>query len=260
MFGWIIYNREDAKKNEKYIKWHIDKFKAEGIELKLIFTDEIDFKFLPSFAVVRAIRPDITKKLEELGVRCFNNGFVSEICNDKAICYKYVSENGIEILPTYYSVDEIKEFPIVIKPKNSHGGDRVKIAENYKELVSIMPLYDDDNYVMQAVASNTGRDVRVYVMGNEIAAAMLRKSEHDFRSNFCLGGSASVYNLNSEEICKVENVIKLFDFDFVGIDFVFNNGKMVFNEIEDVVGSRMLYTYTDIDVVDLYVKYILKRL
>lgn len=259
MFGWIIYNKEDAKRNENYIGWYIDKFKAENIELRLIYTDEIKYNALPDFAIVRTIRPNITKRLESLGVRCFNNSFVSEICNDKAITYKYVSENNIEILPTYYSIDEIKEFPVVIKPKNSHGGDRVNIAESFNELMKLMPLYDGDNFVIQAVASDRGKDVRVYVIGNKIITAMLRESEFDFRSNFCLGGSASVYNLSNDEIKKVEKIISLFDFDFVGIDFVFNNGKIVFNEIEDVVGSRMVYSYTDIDIVDLYIKYILKK-
>ena len=64
---------------------------------------------------------------------------------------------------------------------------------------------------------------------------------------------------SDEEREKVEKVIRLFDFDFVGIDFIFNNGKMVFNEIEDVVGSRMVYTYTDIDIVEMYVDYILEK-
>ena len=31
----------------------------------------------------------------------------------------------------------------------------------------------------------------------------------------------------------------------------------MFNEIEDAVGSRMLYRYTDIDVVELYVAHVL---
>ena len=74
-----------------------------------------------------------------------------------------------------------------------------------------------------------------------------------------MGGRAEVYNLSDEEREKVEKVIRLFDFDFVGIDFIFNNGKIVFNEIEDVVGSRMVYTYTDIDIVEMYVDYILEK-
>lgn len=261
MLGWIIYNKEDAKRNENYIKWYIDKFKEENVELSLIYTDDIEeYTVLPDFAVVRAIRPDITKRLENMGVKCFNNSFVSEICNDKALTYRYVSENEVEILPTYYNINEVKEFPVVIKPKDSHGGDRVNLVENFNELMKLLPLYEENNYVIQAVASDRGKDVRVYVIGNKIVTAMLRESESDFRSNFCLGGRASVYNLINEEIKKVEKVINLFDFDFVGIDFVFNNGKMVFNEIEDVVGSRMVYSYTDIDIVDLYVKYILQKL
>ena len=34
---------------------------------------------------------------------------------------------------------------------------------------------------------------------------------------------------------------------------------MVFNEIDDVVRSRMVYTYTDIDIVEMYVDYILEK-
>ena len=185
---------------------------------------------------------------------------MSEICNDKALTYKYVSERGVEIMPTYYSTEEVKGFPVVIKPKNSHGGDRVNMAESYGELMKLMPLYEGDNYVIQAVASERGKDLRVYVIGNKIITAMLRESKTDFRSNFCLGGQASVYDINSEEIKEVEKITKLFDFDFVGIDFVFDNGKIIFNEIEDVVGSRMVYTYTDIDIVDIYIKYLLTKL
>lgn len=260
MYGWIIYNKDDAKRNENYIGWYKKKLNSAGVSLELVYTDEINYENLPYFAIVRAIRPDITKKLESMGVKCFNNSFVSEICNDKALTYKYVSSNGIKILPTYYTIDKVKKFPIVIKPKNSHGGDRVNMAESYDELKGLMPLYEGDNYVIQDVASDKGKDVRVYVIGNKIITAMLRKSEKDFRSNFCLGGQASVYNLNREELKEVEKIIELFDFDFAGIDFVFNNGKIIFNEIEDVVGSRMVYTHTDIDIVDLYIKHILHKL
>jgi glutathione synthase/RimK-type ligase-like ATP-grasp enzyme len=113
---------------------------------------------------------------------------------------------------------------------------------------------------VQEVANNPGRDVRVYVIGKKIIAAMLRVSETDFRSNFCLGGKAEIYNLNEDEKKLINKIISLFDFDFVGIDFVFNDGKIIFNEIEDVVGSRMLYTHTDIDIAQLFVEYILNNI
>ena len=41
-------------------------------------------------------------------------------------------------------------------------------------------------------------------------------------------------------------------------DFLFKNNQLVLNEIEDVVGCRMVYTYTDIDIAQCYIDYILK--
>ena len=43
---------------------------------------------------------------------------------------------------------------------------------------------------------------------------------------------------------------------FCLILFVFNSGKIVFNEIEDSVGARMIYSLTDIDIIKEYCNYI----
>ncbi len=260
MYGIIVYSKEDAFRNESYIKWYIDEFEKRKIKLELVYDSDIDYNNHPDFAIVRTINPKLTKKIEQMGVRCFNNYKVSYITNDKALCYKYVSNKGIEIMQTYYNIDDVNNFPVVIKPKNSHGGDRVIMCATRDELLSKLYLYENNNYVVQSAASDAGKDVRVYVIGKKIIIAMLRQSDNDFRSNFCLGGRAQVYNLSDDEIKIINNIINIFDFDFVGIDFVFNNGKIVFNEIEDVVGSRMIYTYTDIDIVKLYADYITDEL
>ena len=79
------------------------------------------------------------------------------------------------------------------------------------------------------------------MLKDQIIASILRVSNSDFRSNYSLGGTAKIYNLSHEERSIVYKIIELFDFGLVGIDFYFM-GKMVFNEIEDVVGARMLYS------------------
>ena len=124
MYGYIVYEKAAAIKNSTYIQWYIDKFKKKGAELELIYTEDVEKAGKADFAIVRAIAPDITKYLEGSGIRCFNNYFVSHITNDKALTYKYVSENGIEIMDVY-DTDDIPAFPVVIKPRRSHGGDRV---------------------------------------------------------------------------------------------------------------------------------------
>lgn len=256
MRGAIIYFRNSLKGNENYIKWYVDKFAGKNIDFELLCVEDIDYSNLPDFAICRFIAPEITAELEKRGVRCFNNSFVSKICNDKLRTYEYISQNGIEIMPLLNKNTE--KFPVVVKSKNGHGGTEVYMVENREQLCGKLDLLGD-NYVIQTPCNNLGKDVRVYVIGNRIIAAMLRISDKDFRSNFCLGGRAEVYNLSPYERQIVEKVISLFDFDFVGIDFIFNNGKIVFNEIEDVVGSRMIYTYTDIDIVGEYVDYIVEK-
>ena len=88
---------------------------------------------------------------------------------------------------------------------------------------------------------------------------MLRVSSNEFRSNYCLGGNASRYNLTEEEEQIVATVINNLDIGFAGIDIMFDKGRPVLNEIEDNVGSRMLYALTDIDPVDLYLDHILSN-
>lgn len=122
-----------------------------------------------------------------------------------------------------------------------------------------MLLYGDgmqNQIVVQRLASETGKDLRVYVIGNEIVAGMLRTSGTDFRSNFSLGGHAQVHALTEEEETLVRKIMRHFTFGLVGIDLIYDNGHPVLNEIEDVVGARMLYAHTDINLVGRYIDYI----
>ena len=100
----------------------------------------------------------------------------------------------------------------------------------------------------------------MWLIGGEIICAVLRQSDSDFRSNFCLGGKALPYKLSASEEALVLKIASLLKFDYIGIDFVFNEGKIVFNEIEDSVGARMVYEKTDIDILRLYCDYIKKEM
>ena len=101
-----------------------------------------------------------------------------------------------------------------------------------------------------------GMDLRVCLIGGKILASLLRINRNDFSSNFFTGGEAYIYNMSKDEQSLVQKIASLLKYDYIGIDFVFNNGKAVFNEIEDAVGARMVYEKTDIDILKLYCDYI----
>lgn len=231
------------------------------------------------FAIMRNRSYVLSEFLESFPVRCFNNSEVCRLGNNKWEMYRRFSSSGI---PVMYTQRSKLPFPFVMKPTDGHGGEHVYyindaneyedvvcglVTERKDELESSNMAVDEfakgilDGYIYQMAASEKGRDVRVYVIGDMILTAMERKAlEGEFRANFSLGGRASEYALTDDELRLVAKTAKVLNADFVGIDLIYNNGKPVVNEIEDAVGTRMLYEYTDIDPVIEYLKWIKKEI
>lgn len=231
----LVYSAEEAQRN---------KFVADTIcrELgaKLV---ELDYRGNADYVINRSNDYRIAEFYENKGIRVYNPSSLSRLANNKQLCYDFMEQKGIEIMPTRYSTP-----PFVKKPVDGHGGQGVILCHNTNDY--------DDTMVCQKPASDLGRDVRVWVLGGKIIASILRISDRDFRSNYCLGGGAEIYHLSDEEILQVKKIISLLEGDYYGIDFVFNGGKIVFNEIEDTVGARMVYDKTDIDIIKMYCDYI----
>ena len=152
------------------------------------------------------------------------------------------------------------ELPCVAKPVDGHGGQGVFLCRDAAEYAAAAESLAGRECVLQRPVSDLGRDLRVYMLGCEPVAACLRISDTDFRSNFCLGGRAELHTLTAEERDYVLRIAAEFDFGLAGIDFIYDGGRPVFNEIEDVVGARMLYALTDIDIADRYLAFILEKI
>ncbi len=282
LVGWLVYRKEDAKRNQHYITFYEEACKNRGAIILLRYFEDFiwgtgqegltlsyagEKPEKPDFIVMRADVPLFSDHLEKMGFSVFNNAYLSLVANDKARTLDVAAEAGI---PTPESRLGTKEnglligrelgYPLVIKPRDGHGGQGVLWVEDEAALTGFLKSYPHASFLLQKPVSELGKDLRVYVVGGNIIAAMLRVQTEDFRSNYCLGGNAKRYTLSPEEEMLVKRVIDLFTVDFAGFDFMFDQGKMILNEIEDVVGARMLYHLTEIDVVDVYVEYILKTI
>lgn len=239
MSGVLIYTNKEAKRN----RFSIEKF-IQKLDVKLV--DE-NYRGDADFVINRTNDYKIAEYYESRGIRVFNPSRLSKIANDKQKCYEFMKENGIEIMPINY-----KGVPAVKKRIDGHGGIDVYMLDKAEPF--------EDGYVYQKPCDTLGRDVRVWLIGGKIIASILRSSDTDFRSNFCLGGKASEYTLTDDDRALVYKIADLLDYDYIGIDFIFNNGRLVFNEIEDTVGARMIYSLTDIDIISLYCDYIKEEL
>lgn len=258
--GILVYTSADAE----YNKWFIDHIIEEGrkcnLDIRLVLSDKEEVSDNDiDFAIVRNRDSKLCKRLEENNIRCFNSSYVVNIGNDKWEMYKDFNAAGI---PVMYTQRTKLPYPFVMKPVDGHGGENVyliKNADEYKRAIDTNPDEKTGKFIFQVPATEKGRDIRVYVVGGIILTAMERNAvdtDKDFRSNYSLNGNAKEHALTDEELKLAAKVADHIKADFVGIDLIYNNGRPVVNEIEDAVGTRMLYSLTDIDPVREFVAHI----
>lgn len=281
--GWLIYNKEMAQINSGFISWFMGEALVLHLELQLVIKEDLHYGVtsdqlsmlhkgkevcFPDFAIMRNNDPLLTEQLNCLGIKVFNNSLVSQISNHKGRTHQFLAGKGIPMLDTLFVIREEFSheslpfsYPIVIKAVAGRGGNEVYAATCREELEDILEKMQTKELIIQRMGDVPGRDVRVYVVGGEIQAAILRSSDIDFRANFSLGGKSQLFELTEEQRKLVKRVIDAFDGElgFVGIDFLFSkDGSFIFNEIEDVAGSRTLSANSDINIVRLYLKHILR--
>lgn len=273
MLAYVIYNRFESERNAWFINELIKEFNNLGIKLILIIEEYfklgVDNKSLfyknsiidfPIFVINRTNNYLLSAQIESLGIRVFNNSRVSQMSNNKFLTYLTMSKYGVPLLNTKLinndTLNSIDKFPVVIKPIDGKGGKDVYLCNNKDELSVNSNKFKYIDFIVQEFANNSGKDLRVYVLGNSIYKAVLRVSKGGFISNYCLGNDAIIYNLNDNETKLVNKIIESDNFDYVGIDFLFHNNELVLNEIEDSVGARMLYDKTDLNVAHDFAKYV----
>lgn len=268
MRAWLIYDEQGAERNKDYIRMHEQIGKQFDIDFELCIKERDIWceHELPDFAIVRTIDPLLTKRIEHLGVPVFNNGMVSEICNHKGKTIQYVKENTkVPVIDTVILNGE-KLTPYflqshsgcVVKSVDGHGGSEVFRTDDDPE--RIYSILNRKECVLQPFVGQ-GSDIRVYVIGRQIIGAVQRISRDGFHSNFSLGGSVSLIKPDKTLTNYVEQICNVFSFGMVGIDFIIDREQYILNEIEDVVGARMLYQCDpEIQLLERYFTFIQEKL
>lgn len=235
MKGLVLYYAVDAEKNRSYIKWLIEEAASCGLELELVVMDQLQPGFSldgVEFAINRTREVTISWQLELQGIRVFNSSEVTLLGNNKVAAYRFMQKRGVPFAPILFGPPE--QGKIVQKPVSGHGGNGIAFGE-YAGPVDLAQT------VYQQHAGDILGDVRFWIIGNEIHAAVLRSNPNSFLSNYSHGGSFELFDYTAEQAAVVRKAIENLSIDYAGIDFfVMPTGDLWFNEIEDVVGSRML--------------------
>lgn len=275
--GIIVYNKHDYNLSSFFCDEIIKYGLLNSLNIKLYFIDDLlccidNHNFYLKcnnevlseidFVINRTRDKYFSIHLNKMNVRTYNQYEIVTMSNDKALTHQCINALGVDSVETSiqnkhnFNVLNYQQFPYVVKSLDGHGGKEVFKVESGSGFNSVLNSIDDDYVLIQQMCNNPGVDIRVFIMANKIYHCILRENKNDFKSNYTLGGSCSLYELSNVQISIIQKILDQHYFDFAGIDFIFDkDGNILFNEIEDVVGCRTLYQH-NIDVARDYVEYI----
>ena len=277
MRGWLVYETQSIQRNSFFIERWMHAANAEAIDLRLVKTSDLAYGIMggapflqlmgqderPDFIVMRCNQPLLSRHMETMGVAVYNNSKVARICNDKRMTHSLLAGQVPMMDTAFLAPDAFYApfpFPLVIKGVQGCGGREVYRVDNAAQYQEALKAIAPDHAVAQPLCDEPGKDLRVYVLGDQIISCMLRYSTDDFRSNIGLGAASKPVDIPEKVREYVAIIQSHFHFGLVGIDFIFHQGQPVFNEIEDAVGTRMLYMHTGRDIAWEYLALILGQL
>lgn len=261
MRGMILYTLTDADKNSWFIRRLQEEAARHGHLLSLYITDhqeKID-PCMADFCINRSRHAALSECFEAAGKPSINNSRTIRIANDKWLTFQLFNRLGLPCMDTFLPGHE-PAYPFVVKSRNGHGGSEVFLAEDGEKYAAIREKLEHRPYILQPLCDEPGVDVRAYVMGSDVFAAVRRSCTTDFRSNYSLGGQVELFTLDKEQLQVIHLLQKVLNSDYIGVDFIRHQGRWVINEVEDAAGARMLYQLTDIDFIHLFWQQIEQKL
>ena len=273
MMIWLLYDDPDYALNTGFAQLMRERGRERGLDVRPVCLSEIKLGMDAQGQAVcwrdgKAQRPQavfsrqrdalVSRHFEAMGVPVFNNARVCRLCNDKRLTLQFL--HGLPMPRTVfihpYSPPP-SAFPVVVKPATSHGGDRVTLVRNAWEWRAAIDAIAPLPALEQELAGCPGRDLRVYVVHGRLVAGVMRTAREGIVSNFKRGGQVALHALTQEERALAQAVVERFakagaPLTLAGVDLLYGADGPMVGEVEDVVGSRMLYQTSDIDIVSLF--------
>ncbi len=210
----------------------------------------------------------ITHVLERFGIRCVNRAETIEVCSDKLRTSLALAAAGIPQPRTMVGVEEDGAlaaveaigYPAVMKPTvGSWGRLLAKIndrdaAEAVIEHRATLGSSQQQVHYVQEYVRKANADYRVFVVGGEPVAGIVRRSEH-WVTNTARGAKAEGTRVEGELAALSRRAAEAVRGDIVAIDlFECPERGLLVNEVNHSMEFRNSVDTTGVDIPGLVVK------
>jgi len=214
-------------------------------------------------------RMNLLHKLERSGMLIINPPLAIERSVDKYCSLTLFQENGIPVPRTAVteSHDEalkcFKELggDIVLKPvfgSRGVGATRINDPDVAARVFRTISFYHGVLYLQEFIPHGDS-DIRAFVIGDRVIAAMRRISEN-WKTNVSLGAKPVSHNLSSEMESLAVKAAKVIGCKVTGVDLMEGPAGPVVIEINSQPGWRGLQSVTKTNIADEIISYIVSEL
>jgi ribosomal protein S6--L-glutamate ligase len=161
-------------------------------------------------------------------------------------------------------IEQVGGAPLVIKLLEGTQGIGVVLAETHNAAESVIQAFMGLNaniMVQEFIKEAGGSDIRCFVVGDKVVAAMKRQAlAGEFRSNLHRGGSATLVRLTPEERSTAVRAAKIMGLNVCGVDILRSNHGPVIMEVNSSPGLQGIEATSGKDIADLIIQFIEKRI
>lgn len=214
----------------------------------------------------------VLRQFEMMGVYCLNESVAISRSRDKLRAMQLLARKGIGMPVTGFAhstkmTEELTKLvggaPLVIKLLQGTQGKGVVLAETQSAAESVVDAFRElDAYflVQEFIKEADGSDIRLFVIGGKVFAAMMRKAKSgEFRSNLHRGGTALKIRVTPEERQIALSAAKAMGLNVAGVDIIRSNHGPLVIEVNSSPGLEGIETATKTDVAQAIIEYIEKN-
>jgi ribosomal protein S6--L-glutamate ligase len=211
----------------------------------------------------------VVRQFQEMNVYCANTSHGILNSRDKLRSLQILSRHHIGIPRTTFvkdkrdvlpAIERVGGAPVVIKLIEGTQGIGVLLADTVKQAESIIELLQSQKQnvlIQKFVAESKGKDIRAFVVGDRVVAAMRRVAQgQEFRSNVHRGGKAEAVDLDPAYLETAVRCTQIMGLNVAGVDMLEGKDGPQVMEVNSSPGLEGIETCTGLDIAGSVIDYI----
>ncbi|TCJ96202.1 SSU ribosomal protein S6P modification protein [Volucribacter psittacicida] len=214
----------------------------------------------------------VLRHFQAKGTACLNEAKAFLLARDKWQSLQALLQANVPIPTTLLAGNEFSASAavaqlneeMILKTLTGAQGIGVMLAEKAQSAVSILETLRHSSVptlLQQFIKEAQGRDIRCFVIGQQVIASMQRIGKAgEFRANFHRGGSAELVQLSPQEKNMAIQATQALGLDVAGVDLIRTHKGTMVLEVNASPGLELIEQTSHIDIASQMIAYLEKKM